>query len=190
MTLDGLRALAGDAPRHVFLIRIANGFDAAATARELASTFPSTFAADPGPRVHNLDDVRSAPLLVAAAIALLALATLVHAQLTSARRRRHDIALLRTFGMRPGQVDRMLVWQGLTMMSVAVLVGVPLGAVAGRQVWSFVARSLGVGDDPAPLPIAAIGGILVGALVIASVLAAITVPAARRIKPAVALRAE
>lgn len=52
----------------------------------------------------NFGDTQALPLLLGLSLALLALLTVAHLLLTSARRRRRDLAVLRAIGFTRGQV--------------------------------------------------------------------------------------
>jgi ABC-type lipoprotein release transport system permease subunit len=56
--------------------------------------------------------------------------------------RRRDVAVLRALGLTPRQAAACVGWQAAVIGAVAVLVGVPLGMVVGRQIWRLVADSL------------------------------------------------
>jgi ABC-type lipoprotein release transport system permease subunit len=64
----------------------------------------------------------------------LAIATLTHVLLTSVRRRRRDLALLKTLGLLRPQLLSVVLSQACALTAVALLAGLPLGIVVGR--WS------------------------------------------------------
>ena len=80
-------------------------------------------------------------------LALLAVIAVAHALVSTPRRRRHDLAVLRVLGFVGAQMRSTLRWQALTVASVGLLVGVPSGIVAGRRIWSGLAGAIGVVDD-------------------------------------------
>ena len=67
--------------------------------------------------------------------------------------------------------------------------GIPLGVVVGRQVFTAFADNMGVVDDPA-LPIAWIAVGTVGIAIVANVAAAIPARQARRMRAAALLNTE
>jgi ABC-type antimicrobial peptide transport system permease subunit len=93
--------------------------------------------------IDNYRRVRSAPLLLAAIFALLAMATLAHLSLTTARRRRHDLAVLRTLGFVRRQVIGTVSWQATALLAVALAIGLPVGVALGRWLWTWFADRLG-----------------------------------------------
>ena len=142
------------------------------------------------PSVEDAGRYRRLPLYLALVFAFAALGSLVHVLLTSARRRRIDLAILRTLGFRGRQVTATVVWQAATLVLLAFAIGAPIGLLLGRLLWDVVAtRLLGVVSEP----VLAWGAT---ALLLPAILAAAIVisfgPAAvvRRTKPATALRTE
>ena len=75
---------------------------------------------------------------------IVAFATLVHVLVTSVRRRRRDLAILRTIGFTRRQISRTVAWQAATIAAAALAIGIPLGVVVGRFAWSLFASRLGV----------------------------------------------
>ncbi len=67
---------------------------------------------------------------------------MAHALLTGARSRSHDLAVLRALGLTPRQAAACVTWQAVVIGVVALLIGIPLGIVVGRQVWHVLADSL------------------------------------------------
>jgi ABC-type lipoprotein release transport system permease subunit len=53
---------------------------------------------------------------------------------TGVRRRRRDLAVLKTLGLTRSQLLKLVSWQASALATVALLAGLPLGALAGR--WS------------------------------------------------------
>ena len=77
--------------------------------------------------------------LLGAVLALLAVATLIHVLLTSVRRRRPDLAVLKSLGLLPSQVLSTVLWQATALAAASLLVGLPLGILAGRWAWVLFA---------------------------------------------------
>jgi hypothetical protein len=139
--------------------------------------------------IKNYASIRDTPLILGAVLALLAVATLAHVLLTGVRRRRRDLAVLKTLGLRRSQVLRVVSWQASALAAAALLVGLPLGVLAGRWAWALLAGSAGVSaqaDVPVPLVLL----IIPIALALANVIAAGPGWTAARISPALVLRGE
>ena len=75
----------------------------------------------------NFGQLQDLPLLLGLALGLLALLTITHLLLTSVRRRRRDLAVLRTLGFTGGQVRATVSWMAVTLAAVALAVGIPVG---------------------------------------------------------------
>jgi ABC-type antimicrobial peptide transport system permease subunit len=149
-----------------------------------------TVLSDQQPReITNYAGIRDTPLALGCLLAVLAAGTLAHVLLTSVRRRRRDLALFKTLGLRRGQIVRVVSWQATALGAAALAAGLPLGIVAGRWSWALFAGSIGVGPDadiPMPLVFLAIPVVLV----LANLLAIGPGWASARIRPALTLRAE
>jgi putative ABC transport system permease protein len=139
--------------------------------------------------IHNYAGVRDTPLVLGAVLALLAVGTLAHMLLTGVRRRRRDLAILKTLGLLRSQLLRVISWQASALAIAALLVGLPLGLLAGRWAWQLFAGSTGVGNDasvPVPLLLLAIPL----TVILANLIAAGPGWSATRIRPALILRSE
>jgi ABC-type antimicrobial peptide transport system permease subunit len=139
--------------------------------------------------IRNYGGVRDTPLLLAAVLGVLAMATMTHALLTSARRRRRDLAMLKVLGLVRRQVLGVVEWQAVTLAATALVFGVPLGIVAGRWAWVLFADAAGV-SDRASIPVPLVLASIPVSLALAALIASGPGWAAARIRAAVALRAE
>lgn len=137
----------------------------------------------------NFGQVENLPLILGGSFGVLALLTITHLLITSVRRRRRDIAVLRAVGFSRRQVRAAVAWQSATLMAVSLAVGVPAGLIAGRQIWLLLTRELGVLPAVA-MPALALALLVVAAVPVAVAIAAWPGEAAARISPALALRAE
>ena len=92
-------------------------------------------------------------------------------------------------GFAPGQRRVVILGQATTITVLALLVGVPLGALVGRVVWSAMAASMGVaGDASFPLVLIAVGAL--GFVVVLNTIASFPARRASRLRVADALRSE
>jgi ABC-type antimicrobial peptide transport system permease subunit len=138
--------------------------------------------------IQNYTGLRDTPLILGAVLALLAVGTLAHVLVTGVQRRRRDLAVLKTLGLLRSQLLRVVSWQASALAAVALLVGLPVGLLAGRWAWALFAGSVGVaGTAEVPLPI--VLAVIPVTLLLASLLAAGPGWAAARIRPALILRA-
>ena len=139
--------------------------------------------------VDNLDELGGLPWALAAFLAVLAAVAALHALVSTTRRRRRDLAVLRVLGFVSGQVRSTLRWQALTVAGVGLVVGVPAGLIAGRRLWAALADAVGVVDDWT-FPWLTVVLAVPAAMSIAVLLAVPPGRAAARVPPGRVLRAE
>lgn len=189
MTLTGAAALSsGPLPRNVFPVKLRSPADHAAIAR-LKQQFPgAVLPAVPPPEIRNLQGVSGLPVALALLLTLLAIGTVAHTLVTSVRRRRRELAILKTIGFVTRQVRATVAWQATAIAGASLAVGLPLGIAAGRSAWSLFATQVAIEPVPviSPLVLLAIPAIIV----LANAVAAIPARAAARTQPATALRTE
>jgi len=137
----------------------------------------------------NFGGVQSAPVMVGGVLAALGLAALAHVMVTAVRRRRRDIAILKTIGFVRGQARRAVAWQATITVVVAGIIGIPIGVVAGRWLWRLVADGLGVLPVPR-VPLLIVAVLPAALIVLANVIALLPARSAARTRPALVLRSE
>jgi predicted lysophospholipase L1 biosynthesis ABC-type transport system permease subunit len=188
---SAFRRLAPDATMALVQFRVASSERAASiTSRISAAVVPfPVHVPEPPTTITSFGRTNTLPSAVAAIMALVALATLAHALLTSVRRRRRDFAILETLGLERRQFSVTVGATATTFACVACLVGIPLGLIGGRWAWAAIASALGVPAEPA-VNDATIVAIVVIMLLVANVVALVPAWMARRTRPATALRAE
>lgn len=139
--------------------------------------------------IQDYAGVRDTPLVLGTVLVLLAIGTLTHVLLTGVRQRRRDLAALKTLGLRRSQLLRVVSWQASALAAAALLVGLPLGVVAGRWAWILFAGTVGVAAD-ADIPVALVLLTVPVTLLLSNLIAAWPGWAAARIRPALILRSE
>jgi hypothetical protein len=139
--------------------------------------------------VNNYARIQGTPRALAGVMALLAVATVTHLLVTSIRRRRRDLAVLKTLGFVRRQVSAAVAWQATIFVALALVVGLPVGVAAGRLTWQFFATRLGVAPD-SNVPVLAVLVSIPVALAIANAVAAAPGWVAGRLRPAPVLRTE
>jgi putative ABC transport system permease protein len=137
----------------------------------------------------NFGRVRNLPTLLGIALGGLALATVAHLLITSVRRRRRDLAILRALGFTRGQVRRTAALQAGTLTGTALAVGIPLGLVCGRVAWQTFAHHLGI-LPVLDIPLQQFAVVIPVALGLAVAIAALPGETAARAHPAHLLRSE
>ncbi len=140
-------------------------------------------------QIVNYRSIGSTPIFLAVGLAFGAILALGLTLASSVRRRRRDLALLKTLGFTHRQLAFAVAWQATTTAVIGVGVGVPLGIVIGRELWTLFARSINAVPDPT-IPTLSLVIVGVGALVFANLVAVIPGRGAARTPPALALRAE
>jgi hypothetical protein len=189
MTMQGAAAVSGSPmPRNVFLVSLRKPASPAAIS-SLKQQFPGTvLPAVAPPEVRDLSGVSGLPLILAFVLMLLACGIIAHTLLTSVRRRRRDLAILKTVGFVTSQVRATVAWQATALACAGLIVGVPLGLLAGRWAWILFASQVAIVPAPviSPLTLLAIPAVLL----LANAIAAIPARSAARTQPAAILRSE
>ena len=139
--------------------------------------------------ISNYARVEATPLVLAGVVGLLGVAALSQLLVMSTRRRRRDLAVMKTLGLLRRQVSAVVAWQATAVSVVALAVGIPVGVAAGRWLWRLFAGQLGVGTGAA-VPFVAMVVAVPAVVLIANAVAAGPGWIAGRLHPAVALRTE
>jgi hypothetical protein len=138
--------------------------------------------------VQSYNRVRSTPGVLAAILAVLGLAMIGHALVTSVRRRRRDLAVLKTLGFVKRDVAVAVAWQVSAFAVTGVVFGVPIGLALGRWLWSLFADQLGIPASTALPVLAAV--VVPTVIVVSNAIAALPARSAARTRPALILRSE
>lgn len=186
-------------------VRLRAGVSAAAGAKDMqriANVADAAFAKDPNAtgdsdivlpvqrpaEIVNYQSTGDTAGLLAGCLGAGAAIALALALLSTARRRRSDLALLKTFGCTRRQLGLTLLWQSAVTAAVGVVIGVPVGIAAGRQLWILFAQSINAVPQPS-VPLS-VGLVVVGTFALAAMVATVPGRAAARTPAAVVLRQE
>jgi len=150
---------------------------------------PSVVSVQRPAEIVNYGALGTTPAALGAALAGGAVIALGLTLLASVRRRRGDLALLKTLGFTRRQLAATVAWQSTVAVGIGTLVGVPIGIVLGRWLWDVFSRQVHV-VPASSVPTGSIILIAVGALVLANMVAAIPARQAARTPTALLLRAE
>jgi ABC-type antimicrobial peptide transport system permease subunit len=120
---------------------------------------------------------------------LLALGAVGHALATAVRRRRHDMAVLRSLGMTRRQSRLTVAAQASVIGVVGLMFGLPLGVAVGRTSWRVLAEATPV-LYVAPLAVLVLVIAVPATIATANLLAALPARRAARLEVAATLRAE
>jgi hypothetical protein len=137
----------------------------------------------------NFGEAVNFPLIFGAMLAVFGAATLTHLLVVSVSRRRREIGLLKVLGFVNRQVAAVVAWQATTLALVGIVIGVPLGLVAGQAIWRAFANNLGA-VPVSVVPIWLVGLLVAGVIVFANLIAIGPALVARRSKPATLLRTQ
>ena len=129
------------------------------------------------------------PSLLVAGLALGAIAALTLTLVASVRQRRRDLALLKTIGFVRRQLAAAVAWQATTAALVGIVVGIPLGIVAGRWLWDLFAEEINAVPYPT-VSVPSVALVALGTVLLANLVAALPARSAARTPTAVMLRAE
>jgi hypothetical protein len=169
-------------------IGFAPGVDAdrarASLGKELEVTEPER-----PPDVDNLAQLGRLPELLIAFLAALSVAVLAHSIVLTARRRRRDLDTLRAIGFVRRQARGVIVIAALVSVTVGLVVGLVLGLILGRISWGLTAHAA-YGASDLRIPGLALLALVIGALVIAVIVAAVPAWRLTRVTIAEGLRAE
>jgi predicted lysophospholipase L1 biosynthesis ABC-type transport system permease subunit len=191
VTYAGMQRLLPDAHRNLFLLRFAPGENHPAEFARLRAALapvPTRTSGRP-PDLEDLANLASLPAVLAIVLASLGAATLAHTLVTSVRRRRRDLAVLKTLGFVRRQVSFVVACQTTTLVVLALAIGVPLGASLGRLAWTTYADDLGAVVRPQVPPLPILLAVPV-ALLFANAVAAVPAWLAARTRPATIFHAE
>ena len=142
LPLPALAAAGGDTSPAFVLVDVAGPRQAAI--HGIAGDYTEEMVTDVVPgRVMNLDRVRSVPLAGLAVVVVLGAAILIASLAAAGRGNRRTLAVLRSLGLDASTRQYALVWQGLIAGAVTVLVGIPLGLIAGSILWDRTIANLG-----------------------------------------------
>ena len=137
--------------------------------------------------IVSAGEVGAAPVLLAIGLAVGATIALVIVLVTSVRSHRRELAVLTALGFTRKQRAATMVWHSAVVVTLGLLVGIPLGALAGRELWQVFAKRIDVAA-PAVAPWGAIALIVLCALFLAVALGLGPARAARRLNVPAALR--
>jgi len=139
--------------------------------------------------IVNYRSMGDTPGYLGAALAAGAIAALGLTLMASVRRRRRDLALLKTIGFTRRQIAVAVAWQSSVAVAAGAVVGVPVGIALGRFLWDLFARQINVVPEPT-VPGLWVILIVVGAVLLANLVAVVPGRVAARTPTALLLRAE
>ncbi len=170
------------------LVRFASGPQGTAAINRYLKRYRSAAALSVTPTsLINFGEAVNFPLIFGAMLAVVGAATLAHLLVVSVARRRQEIGLLKVLGFVNRQIAAAVAWQAMTLALIGIIIGVPLGVVVGRAIWTAFANNLGA-VPVSVVPIWLVGLLVGGVVVVANLLAIGPALVATRSKPARLLR--
>src|ERR1700683_1176829 len=147
-----------DGPAMV-VVRLKSGVSPAAgrtSLQRIVTTAAKVMAADPNGQgdtyellsvqrpaaIVHYQSTGATPALLALGLAAGALVALGLTLAASVRRRRRDLALFKTFGFTQRQLAAAVAWQASVVAVIGIVVGVPVGIIAGRWLWILFANAI------------------------------------------------
>ena len=184
-------------PNLSIVARFARGVDVARIPRTRSGLFkfvpgPVPIGGTPPSVPVEIDRIRQVdqlPTILGGLLGLLATVAVAHAVVLAIRRRRRDLAVLRTLGFERRDVRAAIAYQATTLAVLGLLVGVPAGIAVGRVVWRAVADGLGV-RPVTDVSVLALVAVAIGALIVANLIGTLAATAAIHDRPATVLAAE
>jgi ABC-type antimicrobial peptide transport system permease subunit len=139
--------------------------------------------------ILNYRTLGTTPTLLGIALAAGAVIALGLTLVSSVRRRRTDLALLKSLGFTKRQLASAIAWQASVAVGIGCIIGIPLGIALGRFLWDLFVRQINAVPDPT-IPTSSIVLIGVGAVILANLVAAVPGRIAARTPTAQLLRSE
>jgi predicted lysophospholipase L1 biosynthesis ABC-type transport system permease subunit len=191
-TARGLARLGAADGGWNLVVRLAPGLslkEAVRRLRPITGTSGSPITPVVPTEIDRVRRIEGLPTALAGFVAIVALVAVGFALVTAVRRRRRELAVLKTLGFSRRQVRATIAWHASTVAAVGVVIGLPLGLVAGRIVWLVVADELGVATDPT-WPVLGIVLLVPAAFLAVNLIAMLPALRAANTRPAVVLRSE
>jgi FtsX-like permease family len=139
--------------------------------------------------IENYRSIGATPALLASGLAVGAVIALGLTLIASVRRRRRDLAMLKTLGLTRHQLASCVAWQATVAVTVGVVAGIPAGVALGRWLWILFAQQIYAVPEPT-VPALSLCYVGLGALMLANLVAVLPGRHASRTPVALVLRTE
>ncbi|HTT58728.1 MAG TPA: FtsX-like permease family protein [Acidimicrobiales bacterium] len=116
--------------------------------------------------IANYRSMGTTPAILGGGLALGAVVALALTLTASVRRRRRELALLKSLGFVGRQLASAVAWQSSVAVGVGLIVGIPIGVVLGRTLWTLFA------DEIDAVPVASVPGVAIALIAVGSLLLA------------------
>lgn len=133
--------------------------------------------------------IGATPVVLATGLATGAVFALALTLIASVRRRRRDLAIMKTLGFTRRRIVAAVAWQATVDAIVGAVVGIPLGILFGRELWTLFARDINAVPQPT-VPGTALALVGFGTIVVAIIAALWPGRSAATTPPGLVLRSE
>jgi hypothetical protein len=147
-------------------------FASAPTSSDCSDDIVSVLSVQRPAEIAYNRSVGTTPALLVASLVLAAMVALGLTLVASVRRRRQDLATLKALGFTSRELLYTVCWQSSVAVGSGVVVGIPLGIVLGRWLWTLFARDIYVVAAPT-VPVIAMVLVAIGSLLFANLVAII-----------------
>jgi hypothetical protein len=140
-------------------------------------------------QIVDYRSIGATPVLLATGLAAGAVIALALTLIASVRRRRSDLAIMKTLGFTRRMLAVAVAWQATIDGLIGAVVGIPLGILIGRELWTLFARDINAVPQPT-VPALAIVVVGFGTVVVAIIAAWWPGRSAAATPPGLVLRSE
>ncbi|MGD0853722.1 MAG: FtsX-like permease family protein [Acidimicrobiales bacterium] len=140
-------------------------------------------------QIVDYRSIGATPELLATGLAAGAVIALALTLIASVRRRRRDIAIMKTLGFTKRMLAAAVVWQATIDGLIGAVIGIPLGILFGRELWTLFARDINAVPQPT-VPAITLVLVGVGTLAVAVIAALWPGRSAAKTPPGLVLRSE
>lgn len=121
-------------------------------------------------QIVDYRSIGATPELLATGLAAGAVIALTLTLIASVRRRRRDLAIMKTLGFTKRMLAAAVAWQATIDGLIGAVIGIPLGIFFGRELWTFFARDINAVPQPT-VPAIALAFVGFGTLAVAVIAA-------------------
>ncbi len=140
-------------------------------------------------QIVDYRSIGATPELLATSLASGAVIALALTLFASVRRRRRDLAIMKTLGFTKRMLAAAVTWQATVDGLIGAVVGIPLGILLGRELWTLFASDINAVPQPT-VPATALVLVGFGTIVIAIIAASWPGRSAATTPPGLVLRSE
>jgi hypothetical protein len=140
-------------------------------------------------QIVDYRSIGATPVVLATGLALGAVIALALTLIASVRRRRRDLAIMKTLGFTKRMLAAAVAWQATIDGLIGAVIGIPLGILFGRELWTLFARDINAVPQPT-VPALTVVLVGVGTVVVAIIAALWPGRSAASTPPGLVLRSE